>query len=197
MRIVFQTFDRDNSGLVDYDEFLRALRGEMSERRKKLVMQVYDKLDIDKSGIIDINDIKYTYNVKNHPDVKSGKKSEEDVYGEFLETFETHHNINKGSRDKRVTREEFLEYYANISMSIDNDDYFELMMTNAWKLNGNNNNQKAVAMDFSDKAAAKVHAQRPQSSKPISQNAPWGTSNEPVNYSTSLRPNDQQQVSSK
>jgi Ca2+-binding EF-hand superfamily protein len=193
MRIVFQIFDRDNSGLIDYDEFLRALRGDMNERRKRLVMQVYDKLDIDKSGIIDINDIKYTYNVKNHPDVKSGKKTEEDVYGEFLETFETHHNINKGSRDKRVTKEEFLEYYANISMSIDNDDYFELMITNAWKLNGNTNNQKGVAMDYSEKSAGKVNA-RVQSAKRISQNAPWGTSDEPTNYSTSLRPNNNQSI---
>jgi Ca2+-binding EF-hand superfamily protein len=195
MRIVFQTFDRDNSGLIDYDEFLRALRGDLNERRKRLVLQVYDKLDIDKSGIIDINDIKYTYNVKNHPDVRSGKKSEEDVYGEFLETFETHHNINKGTRDKRVTKEEFLEYYANISMSIDNDDYFELMIVNAWKLNGNTNNQKGVAMDISAKTAGKNSTgNRVQSAKPISQNAPWGTSSEPTNYSTSLRPNNNQSV---
>lgn len=30
---------------------------------------------------------------------------------------------------------EFTEYYNNVSASIDNDQYFELMMTNAWNLN--------------------------------------------------------------
>ena len=30
---------------------------------------------------------------------------------------------------------EFVEYYNNVSASIDNDAYFELMMTNAWNLN--------------------------------------------------------------
>jgi hypothetical protein len=34
-----------------------------------------------------------------------------------------------------VTKEEFVEYYTNISASIDNDEYFLLMMTNAWNLN--------------------------------------------------------------
>lgn len=29
-----------------------------------------------------------------------------------------------------------MEYYNNVSASIDNDQYFELMMINAWKLHG-------------------------------------------------------------
>lgn len=33
-----------------------------------------------------------------------------------------------------VTKEEFEEYYNNISASIDDDAYFATMMNNAWKL---------------------------------------------------------------
>lgn len=58
---------------------------------------------------------------------------------EFLETFETHHNIsNSEAPDHIVTKEEFEEYYNNISSSIDNDQYFELMINNAWKINDGN-----------------------------------------------------------
>jgi calcyphosin len=39
-----------------------------------------------------------------------------------------------------VTFPEFAEYYNNISASIDNDDYFELMIRNAWNLDNNNYN---------------------------------------------------------
>lgn len=28
-----------------------------------------------------------------------------------------------------------MEYYNNVSMSVEDDRYFELMMTNAWNLN--------------------------------------------------------------
>jgi hypothetical protein len=44
---------------------------------------------------------------------------------EFLETFETHHNVRSGdSGDNRVTLEEWIEYYNNVSISIDDDQYF-------------------------------------------------------------------------
>ena len=122
IKSLFDAFDRNKDGSVDYDEFVRVLRGPMSNQRKKLVMQAFNKLDKDKSGFVDINDIKGVYNAKRHPDVVSGKKSEEDILMEFLETFETHHNIaNSQAPDHIVTKEEFEEYYNNISGSIDND----------------------------------------------------------------------------
>ena len=84
----------------------------------------------------DIKDIKETYNAKNHPDVKKGKKTEEEVLAEFLDTFEIHHAMkHPEDRDGKVTLKEFIEYYTNISSTIDNDQYFELMITNAWNLN--------------------------------------------------------------
>jgi calcyphosin len=39
-------------------------------------------------------------------------------------------------RDSKITIDEFLEYYTNISVSIDNDEYFALMMNNSWNLKG-------------------------------------------------------------
>jgi hypothetical protein len=78
-------------------------------------------MDRDGDGTLRVNDIKGLYSGKLHPDVKAGKKTEDEVLGEFLETFETHHNLKTGSRDQNVTREEFEEYYNNVSANIDND----------------------------------------------------------------------------
>ena len=38
----------------------------------------------------------------------------------------------KDERDSVVTEHEWIEYYNNVSMSIDDDQYFEVMMNNAW-----------------------------------------------------------------
>jgi hypothetical protein len=116
----------------------------MSLARQQLVKRAYQKLDRDGSGQVDLEDIKNVYNAKQHPDVKLGKKTEEEVFIEFLDTFELHYSLlHPGSRgDKVVTFEEFKEYYNNISMSFEDDRYFELMMTNAWNLNNTPANRK-------------------------------------------------------
>lgn len=109
----------------------------MNAKRKAVVTQAFNKLDIDKSGFIDMNEIKHSYSAKNHPDVRQGKRTEEDVYTEFMETFQSNHLLKTGPRLKRITYEEFLDYYNNISMSIKDDDQFVFLIQNAWKLNPN------------------------------------------------------------
>jgi len=134
---LFTFFDYDRSGLIEYDEFLRTIRGPMNAYRKKIVNRAFDVLDKDGSGLVDINDIRGTYNATQHPDVQSGKKTESQILQEFLETFETAHNMRtQNTADHIITREEFEEYYNNISASIDNDEYFSLMMNSAWNLDG-------------------------------------------------------------
>lgn len=50
-----------------------------------------------------------------------------------------------------MTREEFIEYYTNISATIDNEDYFTHMINSAWNLDGEaatyKKYAKGVAMD--------------------------------------------------
>ena len=94
---MFNAFDLNRDGTIDYNEFLRIIRGDLTPGRLALVRRAYSKLDRDGSGIVDINDIKEVYNASKHPDVMSGKKSESQIFTEFLETFETHHNIMNGS----------------------------------------------------------------------------------------------------
>jgi len=100
-------------------------------------MKAFDIMDKDHGGTLDINDIRQVYNAKQHPDVKAGKKTEDEILMEFLETFEAHFTSmpgNEDARDGSIDKKEWLEYYSNVSMSIDRDDYFILMMTNAWNL---------------------------------------------------------------
>lgn len=66
---LFKYFDRNNDGVVDYDEFLRAIRGDLNERRKAIVHEVYCKLDRTGDGRVALDDLVGLYNVEKHPKV--------------------------------------------------------------------------------------------------------------------------------
>jgi len=127
---IFKYFDKNNDGKITFDEFLRGVRGDLPESRKYLVSLAFKKLDKTGNGIVDIEDLLVNYDVTFHPKYKTGEMSKNDILNEFMAQWDTK------QRDGKVTLEEFEEYYADVSASIDEDDYFELMMRNAWHIAG-------------------------------------------------------------
>jgi hypothetical protein len=74
--------------------------------------------------------MRIAYDPSFHPDVKAGRKTADQVLCDFMSQWDT---IKK---DGIVSLEEFMEYYKDVSASIDRDDEFELMIRNAWHIAG-------------------------------------------------------------
>jgi Ca2+-binding EF-hand superfamily protein len=123
-------FDRDNSGKISIEEFLRGVRGNMPGKRKKLVRQAYNCLDVTADGQVTIDDFIQAYDATHHPQVIAGEITPEEAVEEFMENFE------KKESDGVLSWIEFLDYYKDISAGIEHDDYFELMIRNAWHMSG-------------------------------------------------------------
>mmetsp|Transcript_6765 Transcript_6765/g.11360 ORF Transcript_6765/g.11360 Transcript_6765/m.11360 type:complete len:793 (-) Transcript_6765:183-2561(-) len=135
LRKLFDFFDADEGGTIDFEEFVQGVRDPLSPPRLQLVHRAFRILDKDMSGEVDAEEIKERYDASQHPEVTMGTKTELEVLIEFLDTFDV-----GGVKDGIVTRQEFVNYYANLGASIDNDDYFELMIRNAWHMSGGEGN---------------------------------------------------------
>ena len=126
---LFGFFDKDKSGCVSVTEFIRGVRPAMSMARRDLVAQAHRLLDANLDGAVSLAEIAQLYDATKHPNVLLGLQTPDQVIQEFTASW------NKDG-DSRITPEEFMEYYSDISANIDSDDYFELMMRNAWHISG-------------------------------------------------------------
>jgi Ca2+-binding EF-hand superfamily protein len=113
---------------MNFDEFLVGIRGQPNAQRQALVDKAFLKFDRDGNGYIDAVDLRGVYNCNHHPKVQSKEMTEDQALIEFLQ------NFNDRNRDGRIVKEEWDEYYAAISSSIDNDNHFIALMKTAWAL---------------------------------------------------------------
>ena len=125
--ILFKSFDKGGDGIINLSEFLVAVRGGMSDVRVDIVLQAYDKLDADGSGMVTTDDILDLYDVASDPMVMEGVKTAQQAAAEFMSQWET-------TPDGIVTRQEFIEYYKDLSAEVDSDDEFVPIVAAAWKL---------------------------------------------------------------
>ena len=118
---LFNYFDKDKSGFIDYSEFLKKVGGELGEFR------------------IDVKIMRDNYDPKGHPLVRQGKREEDEILGEFIDMLEYHYNLlnekneeNEDINDIKIDFEEFCEFYKTISVCIEEDKYFEIMVLSEW-----------------------------------------------------------------
>jgi Ca2+-binding EF-hand superfamily protein len=81
---IFKFFDKNNDGVVNYNEFLRVIKGDLNERRRKLVGLAFKKLDKTGDGVVTFEDLVNTYNVEFHPKFISGEMTKKQILEEFM-----------------------------------------------------------------------------------------------------------------
>ena len=138
---LFNYFDQDKSGFIDYSEFLKGITGELNNFRKNILRQVFQNLDKDETGFIKVKTLRESYDPKGHPLVRQGKRSEDEILGEFIDILEYHFNLlnekneeNEDINEIKIDFEEFCEFYKTISVSIEEDKYFEIMVLSEWDI---------------------------------------------------------------
>ena len=136
---LFNYYDKGRNGFIKYDEFIKDLCVNLNEFRKGILKQVFNKLDNGEKGFITVGTIRNEYNPRGNPLVRQGKRTEDEILAEFLDVLEYHFNllIEKNEEeidvnDIEVDFDDFCDFYKNISLCIEDDKYFEIMVLSEW-----------------------------------------------------------------
>jgi Ca2+-binding EF-hand superfamily protein len=143
LKIIFDLFDRDKTGSIIYNELIQIIVEPVSPNRKLIIQKIYDNFNKDNNGKVPINEIKLSFNARRHPDVISGKKSEREIFGEFLDNIESYREYMenmKGIYDNKMSLEDFINFYIEVGAGFEDDKMFEFMINSCWNLDNNNNN---------------------------------------------------------
>ena len=206
-KLLFSDFSENSK--MNYAKFLTALvDNSLNERRENIVKEAFNRLDTENCGIVNLSDVKLVFNSKNCPLVKEGDATEEEFYNNFMETFQTHHNLVRSPKIKKVNYDEFLNYYKYFSLTIQDDYLFEETLISCWKLSkskqahaGPKDNIKNIMQAPSEKSVSddsqiiknislegKAKTAKKFFPKNVEYQIPYGTNSESIDYSNLLHP---------
>ena len=204
-KILFSDFEENSK--MNYSKFISVMiENSLNERRQNIIKEAFNRLDTEKCGIVNLSDIKNLFSSKNCPLVKEGDVTEEEFYNNFMETFQTHHNLVRSPKIKKVNFDEFLNYYKYFSLTIEDDYLFEETLISCWKLSkskqayaGPKDNVKNIIQAPSEKEEESQIIKnislegKPKTAKKFfEKNAeyqiPYGTNTESTDYSNLLHP---------
>jgi len=103
-------------------------RDELTPRRMVMVNKAFAMMDRDGSGQLTIGDIASIYDVSMNPEFLEGRKTRDEILQDFLNNFDG----ARGNNDGVVTKQEWDDYYTDLSMSTPSDEYFVRMMESTW-----------------------------------------------------------------
>lgn len=95
-----------------------------------MVLKAFAMMDKDGCGTITTSDIVHIYDVSKNPDFIERRLTKDQILTNFLNQFDG----QRGNNDGKVTLDEFMDYYRDLSMSMPSDEYFVQMMESTWQV---------------------------------------------------------------
>ena len=136
---VFNRYSQEENGsFLNFPLFIRAFKKELKDSRLDVVEKAFSYLDRDQTETLFLDDIKLRFNGRGHPEVKLGRKNEDEIITEFLDCFELNYNLlttaDNPETSNVVTFEEFANFYEYVSFLYTNDNEFVSVVSNSWSL---------------------------------------------------------------
>jgi len=124
---LYRYFDKKSDNFVKYPEFIALVRGDLQQKRADLIRSIWLKLCPDETGTVIFELIQQSYDPYGQHDVRVGKTKPDHALKEFIAQWEV-------KKDGTITYPDFFEFYWDISSVIEDDEAFETLIRNSWKI---------------------------------------------------------------
>ena len=85
--LICRFIDKSGSNMLNFEEFLFALRGRPNEERQNVIDYVYSIFDKEHKGVADANEMRKVFNCQKHPKFKMGKLTESQMFYLYMKNF--------------------------------------------------------------------------------------------------------------
>ena len=131
---IFNSFKNENN-FLDFPSFIRNFKKELKDNKLNCIENAFENFNEEK---ISFNQIKKKYKAFSHPDVVSGKKTEEEKILEFLDCFNINFEILNMDNQSAINGngtvdfEIFANFYEYVAFIYPNDDVFRKVVESEW-----------------------------------------------------------------
>ena len=130
---IFRTYEtRNNFELMNYQLLIKDLCINLNQIRKDMVRTMFERFDSNESGKVNLLTIGELFNPKNHFEVKSGRKTPDEVDGDFQQAIRLFRDV-RGT--EMVRSDHLIQMFQCISSAIESDFNFEAFMGNCFRYN--------------------------------------------------------------
>jgi Ca2+-binding EF-hand superfamily protein len=127
-RVLFHIYDTNGDGLLDIQEFIKGVCGNITARRLGLIRLAFFTMDRYMVGKLSLDSLVEKYQPSNHPDVVTGRMGARDAIKDMMYVFTSQRD------DGMVVAEMFDDYFTQLSTFVESDDDFETFMRTAFSL---------------------------------------------------------------
>ena len=79
---IFGIFDQNKKNLLDYQQILQTLKGQIPQNRAGIIARMWDRVKNDEEHTT-FSKLKTCLNFRNHPDIQTGRKYDDQVWNEI------------------------------------------------------------------------------------------------------------------
>jgi len=160
---IYQRFDFNDDGSVNYDELLHALRRDMSARNTLHVRKLFSQMDPNQNQVVYLADIAHFYRAQSHPKVMSGESNSEAVTQSLIDALD----CKKKSSNGLVTFHEFADFFCDASQMLQSEAEFADMMEQMWGVT----NTRSDIVDMPS-CSSMARSQKPRRTEELSAYSP-------------------------